>query len=73
MALVRIRCRSCITKFFITMGEDMKLKGKLLTKEIGFGWVEIEITTDEVLAQISEKEKFNLAHKLLVKPTKRRE
>ena len=43
----------------------MKLKDK--------NGLTIEITNDEILAQINEKEKFNLAHKLLVKPTKIKE
>jgi hypothetical protein len=35
--------------------------------------VTIEISTDEILAQLSEKEKFILAYKLLVKPDKKME
>ena len=54
----------------------MKLKGKFYRfmeyKPIkDQGEAEIEISSDEILAQLSEKEKFNLASKLLIKPTRR--
>jgi len=51
----------------------MKLIGKLIKGGPGVGQAEIEISNDEILAQLSEKEKFNLATKLLIKPTKGRE
>ena len=52
------------------------LKGKLhrgLHEYKGFvgDTAEIEISNEEILAQLSEKEKFNLASKLLIKPTRR--
>jgi hypothetical protein len=50
----------------------MKLIGKLIKGGPGPGQVEIDISNDEILAQISEKERFNLASKLLIKPTKER-
>jgi hypothetical protein len=52
----------------------MKLEGYLLgynqTKGPATGRAQIEITGDEILAQISEKERFNLATKLMIRPTK---
>lgn len=54
----------------------MKLKSKKWITISGNGiepLVEIEISNDEVLAQLSEKERYNLASKLLIKPTKERE
>jgi hypothetical protein len=42
----------------------MELKGKLLKKETGWGWGIIEISDDEILAQLSDEERFNLLRKL---------
>lgn len=54
----------------------MILKGKLhkgLHEYKGFvgDVVEVEISNEDVVEQLSEKEKFNLASKLLIKPTKK--